>query len=709
MAAEPTPSRPSSRFWRTVIRFDASKIAPEIAIRNTIGIVLPLIAGAALGNVAAGAVGALGALNVSYSDSRDPYSIRARRMLGASVFVGLAVFIGALSGRNNAAAVMAGSLWAFGAGMLVVLGLKAGNLGVTTLVTLVVFAARPMGPLDAAETGLVAFAGALLQTGLAIAFWPVRPYGPERQIVGALYAALSQVARSASAPALAPPASAQITEAREALATLAGDHAAEAERYVFLLSQAERIRLSLLTLRRLRARLGRDERGHEAAEAVGRVLEASSTVLESIGKRLLDGKSPIVLDGFNAMARELNQSAAQSDGGLLGAAIRDALQQTDALAGQLRTAVRLTSGSVVAEAQTDRGISWRRRFYGRLAKLRANLSPHSTAFRHAIRLAICLGIGDAIGRSLSEQRTYWIPMTIAIILRPDFTSTFTRGVLRLGGTLAGLLLATVLFHFVHGGGVGFDIAMLAVFAFLLRCIGPANYGIFVTAVSALVVLLIAITGVDPNAVIGARAMNTAAGGALALIAYWIWPTWERTQAGAVLAEMLEAYRDYFRAVVAAYNGSATAAAALDRQRDNGRRARSNAEASVDRVASEPGVTPERAGLLTAILASSHGFAHAAMAIESALYQTAPAPPRPVVLEFARQVDPTLTALAGALRGDGLPQRLPDLRAAHNAILKSPESLNERYALINTETDRIVTSLNTLREQIEKWTRSRFVG
>jgi uncharacterized membrane protein YccC len=300
-------------------------------------------------------------------------------------------------------------------------------------------------------------------------------------------------------------------------------------------------------------------------------------------------------------------------------------------------------------------------------------------------------------------------MTIAIILRPDFTSTFTRGVLRLGGTLAGLLLATVLFHFVHGGGVGFDIAMLAVFAFLLRCIGPANYGIFVTAVSALVVLLIAITGVDPNAVIGARAMNTAAGGALALIAYWIWPTWERTQAGAVLAEMLEAYRDYFRAVVAAYNGSATAAAALDRQRDNGRRARSNAEASVDRVASEPGVTPERAGLLTAILASSHGFAHAAMAIESALYQTAPAPPRPVVLEFARQVDPTLTALAGALRGDGLPQRLPDLRAAHNAILKSPESLNERYALINTETDRIVTSLNTLREQIEKWTRSRFVG
>jgi uncharacterized membrane protein YccC len=706
MATEPTQSRPSSKFWQTVIRFDASKIAPDIAVRNTIGIVIPLIAGAAFGNVSAGAVGALGALNVSYSDGHDPYAIRARRMLGASVLVGLAVFLGAASGQTNATAVVAGSLWAFGAGMLVVLGLRAGNLGTITLVTFLVFAARRMTPLEAAETGLVAFAGALLQTVLAVAFWPVRPYGPQRQIVSALYTALSQVARSTSAPALAPPASAQITEAREALTTLSGDHAAEAERQVFLLSQAERIRLSLLTLRRLRARLGRDERGREPADAVGQILVAASDALESIGKRVLDEKSPVTLDGFSATAQELDESIAK-DGGLLGAAIRDARYQTDALAGQLRSAARAVSGSLAIDARTERSISWRRRFYGRLAKLQANLSPHSTAFRHAIRLAVCVGAGDALGRSITEQRAYWIPMTIAIILKPDFTSTFSRGVLRLGGTFAGLLLATVLFHFVHAGAAT-DVALLTVFAFFLRCFGPANYGIFVTAVSALIVLLIAVTGVDPNAVIGARAMNTGVGGALALIAYWIWPTWERTQVGTVLAEMLEAYRDYFRAVVEALYGRAVPAAELDRLRDNGRRARSNAEASVDRVAAEPGVTADQTGLLTAILASSHGFAHAAMAMESAPDQTASAPPRPAVLEFVRQVDLTLAALAGALRGDGLPQELPDLREAHNAMLKSGDAPNERHTLINTETDRIVTSLNTLREQIEKWMRGRLV-
>ena len=112
------------------------------------------------------------------------------------------------------------------------------------------------------------------------------------------------------------------------------------------------------------------------------------------------------------------------------------------------------------------------------------------------------------------------------------------------------------------------------FAFLLRWIGPANYGIFVIVVSALVVLLIAVTGVEPNAVIASRAINTALGGALALFAYWIWPTWEHTQVGTALAEMLDAFRDYFHAVIDAYNGRAVPPHELDRRRDNSRRARS---------------------------------------------------------------------------------------------------------------------------------------
>jgi uncharacterized membrane protein YccC len=142
-------------------------------------------------------------------------------------------------------------------------------------------------------------------------------------------------------------------------------------------------------------------------------------------------------------------------------------------------------------------------------------------------------------------------MTIAIVLKPDFTATFTRGVLRLIGTVVGLLMATALFH-VLPPGLAPQVALIAVWMFVMRCFGGANYGILVTAVTALVVLLIAMTGVSPKGVMAARALNSAAGGAIALMAYWLWPTWERTQVGEAMAQMLDAYRDYFRVIKESY-------------------------------------------------------------------------------------------------------------------------------------------------------------
>jgi uncharacterized membrane protein YccC len=325
----------------------------------------------------------------------------------------------------------------------------------------------------------------------------------------------------------------------------------------------------------------------------------------------------------------------------------------DALGGQLRAAAGVISQPAVRHETRE---PWQLRFTGRLAKLQANLSLHSTVFRHALRLAVCLGIGDALGRALSIERTYWLPMTIAIVLKPDFTATVSRGVLRLAGTFAGLILATALFHFMHTG-IAADIALMGVFTFVLRWLGPANYGIFVTALSAMIVLLVAMTGVAPKDVISARAINTAIGGVLSMAAYALWPTWEKTQVGAALADMIDQYRAYFRAVLAAYTDGP--AADLDSIRVRGRRARSNAEASVDRMSGEPGIGARELNVLNAILVNSHSLAHAAMSMEAGLYRTQTVPPRPATLAFAEQVDRTLAAVsAPAYAAAGRPARSP---------------------------------------------------
>jgi hypothetical protein len=90
-------------------------------------------------------------------------------------------------------------------------------------------------------------------------------------------------------------------------------------------------------------------------------------------------------------------------------------------------------------------------------------------------------------------------------------------------------------------------------------------------------------------------------------------------------------------------------------------------------------------------------------LETGLYSSQPVPARDAFRRFANDVEMTLYYLAAALRGSPLTRdALPDLREDHHALVHSGESLTERYALVNVETDRITNSLNTLSEQLLEW-------
>jgi len=697
----PAP-RPSAWkfFWQSLIRFQRDKVNPWIALRNTIGVTLPLIIGAASGSVTSGLIVATGALNVAFRDSDSPYPQRARHMLASSVIAGVAVFSGAITGSNPILAVAVAAIWAFGAGMLVAISQSAADLGLMSLVMLVVYGANPMQPHNAALAGLGAFVGGLLQTVLSLLLWPLRRYAPERRALGDLYLELS---RSAAArpenAAQSPPATAQSLEAQTSLAALDRDRSAEGEQYRFVLSQAERIRLSLIALGRIRARLERENPLPAELPIVDHSLEVCSHALASIGNSIHAGEpataSSADLVELENLAERLRQASASP---AVAAMIADARFQIDAIVGQLRSAVDVAAPLDSQDAPVNAG--WRFRAAGALVTLRANLNLESAAFRHAIRLSISIAIGDALGRALGFVRPYWIPMTIAIVLKPDFSATFSRGILRLAGTYLGLLFATGLFHELPPSIAAYIIAIGA-FMFIVRCIGPANYGILTAAVSALVVFLVSLTGISPREVIAARALNTAIGGAIALAGYWFWPTWERGQVSEAIARMLDAFRDYLHAVRESYGKSAPSS--LDRARIAGRRARTNLEASIERASSEPGISSGALALLTGILASSRRLAQALMSLEAAIDSSRPVQPRPAFARFATDAERMLHQLAVLLRGSPVdPASLPDLREDHHALIHSADSGAEVYALVNVETDRITNSMNTLSADVVKW-------
>jgi uncharacterized membrane protein YccC len=706
-------------FQRTLTHYDRSKVNLARGVRNTLGVAVPLIAGAMIGRVQPAIVMATGALNVGFADSTDPYLPRGRRMLAACMLVSLAVFCGSYCGWTPEGALAAAALWSFGAGMLVCLGTQIGNLGVTSTCVLLIFASRPLPAGDAALCGLLALGGGLVQTLLSIAPWPSRPYEPERLALASLYLSLAGLSTRPVTASEPPPATGLANDAREVITARAGDHSLATSRFRALLDQAERIRACLVTLRALRARIDAtpDEPdtppSHTPNSSLSPLLDqylaTAGRALDAAGEILRTGRPYSTQPTPVAEAEHLLEIVrALPAGGEPGALIADIRAQMDALTRQLRITFDLANNATpsgsLAFARTEAAIPWRLRAGGSLTTLRANLNLRSTAFRHALRLAAGVTAADALGRALGWNRPYWLPLTVTVVLKPDFSSTYSRGILRFAGTFAGLGLATALFHLLPRS-LPVEIGLIMAATFVLRWTGPAHYGVLAMSVSELVVLLAALAGVEPSQVIMARARNTAVGGTLALLAYWLWPTWERTQIGEIFARMLDAYRKHFELITRAFSDeSAELTAELDSSRSAARLARTNLDASVDRLAAEPASTPEERDRWQARLTSSHILAHSIIMLHASLL-AAPESLRPLgqdpaFQDFVRKIGLTLESLAAVLRGAN-PKSVtfPDLREVHYRLVHSGEPMAAPHGLISVEADKMVNSLNTLREQV----------
>ena len=673
-------------FWGLLTRFDRGRLAFGMALRNTVAVAIPLAIGIAANNPAGGVMAATGALNVAFSDGEDPYPKRARRMIAAAVLVALAVFAGRLCGQNHAAAIAMEAACAFAAGLLVAVGQTHGDIGAITLVTLIVFLASPASLGKALSSGLLALGGGLLQIAASLALWTVRRYAPESAAVANLYRELAAGATQFGPTTESPLATEAISTARDALTGLATDRSLQADRYLALFSQAERIRLSLLLLWRFRQRAAREAGGKDVAKLLDACLASTAATLHTIAAAIDGGETAPPAPQFPELPG-------------------DAGVTLQALAGQLRSAAELAHHTTRGgRIEFDREQSARPlvlRLAGTVSVLRANLTVESAALRHGVRLAVCVAIADLAARSFGWQRHYWAPMTVAILLKPDFTSTYSRGVLRLAGTFAGLGIATLLSHTLAPAPV-VEGALIVIFMFLMRWMGGANYGLLVMPLSALVVFLFALTGVPPAEVVAARALNTVAGGIIALTAYRLWPTWERTHISESLAALFDAYREYFHALRECYQRGA-ATGDFSRVRQAGRLARTNLEASVARFATEPGADPVRLSILETILANSHRFVHAAMALEAGLQRSSPVPARPAFGEFADATGATLYFLSAYLRGTHAePGDLPDLRTLHRKLIESGDRAVDRHALVNIETDRITNSLNSLALEVSHW-------
>jgi uncharacterized membrane protein YccC len=472
-----------------------------------------------------------------------------------------------------------------------------------------------------------------------------------------------------------------------------------------MIDEADRARLSLIALRRLRTLLPA-ARGAPVDSLTG----AAGGILAGLAQSLRAGR-PLALpgptwEGFEAAERDVG-TPDEAGRGLPDVLWDDAGARARALGGQLRTLARLRR-----ELDDTRGPSLDRAGQPGLRApvlpareaahtLRANLSRRSPAGRHAVRMAVLLAACVTFGHLVVLQHGYWLPLTALVVLRPDFASTVTRAGARIAGTLAGGGAATLLAALVRPGP-GALIVLVGVAALGAYTLVRVNYALFAACLTALVVFLLAFTGLPEVTAVAYRSGFTVAGGLLALAAYTLWPTWEATVAPEALARLLDAQAGYVGAVLSAYADPAS----RDRDRlralrEAARLARSTAEASAQRMALEPArAAPQAPRTVLGCLAAARSIATAALTLHAHLPAAAPQP-RPNLTALIDAVTDSFAGLAAALRARAAPDGGPDLRKLQSQLTAQlraapgPGPAAVDAALLETETDLLVDGLNSI--------------
>jgi uncharacterized membrane protein YccC len=692
-----------SRFqWRKLLQLGplrGTDVAAWRAVRVAVGVVVPLVVGSATRHLDYGAFASLGALTAGLASFQGLTRGRVTAVAVASVGMAVSTFVGA---ATAAAApwvlVPVVIVWGYLVGLAACLGPRLSVAAIQWPVALMIAAGLPLGPREAALRAGLVLAGGLFQGVLVAVSWAFRRGGPERSALAESYRILAAYASHLAIGLFGPPSSiafpaaAALADPNPLLPTTARLN------YVDLLEQAERIRTSLAAL----AERAVDDASGSASRYAADAARALDLIADTLSARRVHRAGPV---------RELGQllswwAAVPCTGSqVVGEAlIRQLRAVTEDLARLDTMSVRRLEGDVdrtpiVPPMQDEFGWS--------ALTLRANLSPAGETGRHAVRLAVIVGLAELMVQATGLYEGRWVVLTIFLVLKPDYNSTVNLSAQRAIGTAIGAGLGAAGAWLAHPGPGGLIIAAGFTIA-AAYALFDANYLLYSTFLTAYIVIILDVLGLPADTTAMARLTDTAIGAAFAFIAYSAWPTWEGLTAQEKFARLIEAHGEYTTALLHQFaHPGQIDPAQLRALQATARRARTDAEASTARLADEPPhppLTPTVARTLVAVvtrLAHSELSLHAfvplpATATDPEVGGVADADAR-CLDAVAAAFSTTMSSLAMGLRTLQPPGPLPPLRRLLTA-LRDHTALDPRLLRI---TDSLVDAVDTLDDVLRR--------
>lgn len=181
---------------------------------------------------------------------------------------------------------------------------------------------------------------------------------------------------------------------------------------------------------------------------------------------------------------------------------------------------------------------------------KANLSRSSSHFRHAARVAIVCLLAFVFTQTVSEgPHSYWILLTIIVILKPGFSLTKQRNIERVIGTIAGGLIGIGVLYFFPAAAARF--AFLVVFMLLSYSFIRLKYVVSVLFMTPYILIVFSFTTNFNDAVLTwERIIDTLIGAGAAFIAsYFVFPSWESYQLKTSIVDMLSANASYLQKII----------------------------------------------------------------------------------------------------------------------------------------------------------------
>ncbi|WP_225849662.1 FUSC family protein [Streptomyces sp. HPF1205] len=669
---------------RSGLRVQRGRPEPLPALRAAGGVAVVIGLSLWLWSPAVAASSAFGAFAAGVATFQRSWRPRPVLALWTGAALAVSTFLGYLAAPHLALFVVLLALWAFGAGMAWSLGPTTGTVAALTVAVMLVVVTLPTTVLGALHHAALVAAGGLAQAALIVLF-PVRRWGRQRDALADAFAAEADFARRLRQDPLAEFDPEPLMAARNAAVVTAWQARRRPGELHGSRGLAERIRPVLASL--ADPRVGAAAEGPER-DRVRELLAVAAQVLDAVARSIRHGTAVSVPAGAGEL---LDESRAHAE--LTGAARRSAAK----LMGLLAAAVDRADGSGPADASSTGHLlrpSARELLPLAVRSVRRQVRWDSPVFRHALRLSVVAAAGYLLAAALPLGHGYWAPMASVMVMRPDFTQTYERGVARFAGTVVGVGVGSAVTSLAHPGT--YACAALAVLSiWLLYLLLTTGYVVMQVCVGAYVVFLLGMAGTQLEQTVRDRLLLTLLGGVLAMIAYAVFPAWETPLLRDRLAEWVEAACGYAAAVLDGYADPEHRRPRAVRQALLDLRA---AGASWDQAVSRADVEPVRhRGLSRTAVRDADAAVSALGRVGLLLEGHLPpkgAPPAPYAAELARALRESTRAAAGAIRD----RRAPHWEPVRRALERWPDGSGEER-IVRRGAELLVTTLDELAEAL----------